>query len=197
MTTLSVTDRAPGDEPAAPVFHFDLGSPEAYLAAERVLQVMPVATPWVPVLARDLGDPPPVDRGELAARAAQAGLQPLRWPDPFPFDSELAMQAATYARSIGRVVAFSLAAYRQAFAGGRALSGEDAVVIAGAACEMHPKALLAGCATRGTREALARETALAAACGVRTVPAVRLPDGRVFEGPDCLERAATACGSPA
>jgi 2-hydroxychromene-2-carboxylate isomerase len=197
VTTLSVSDRTPGDEAASPVFHFDLGSPEAYLAAERVLQVMPVATPWVPVLARDLGDPPPVDRDDVSARAAQAGLQPLRWPDPFPFDSELAMQAATYARSIGRVVAFALAAYRQAFAGGRALSGEDAVVIAGAACEMHPKALLAGCATRGTRDALARETALAAACGVRTVPAVRLPDGRVFEGPDCLERAAAVCGSPA
>ena len=124
MTTLSVTDRAPGDEPGAPVFHFDLGSPEAYLAAERVLQVMPVATPWVPVLARDLGPPPPpVDRdGDSPRGAAEAGLQPLRWPDPFPFDSELAMQAATYARSIGRVVAFSLAAFRQAFAGGRALS---------------------------------------------------------------------------
>jgi 2-hydroxychromene-2-carboxylate isomerase len=200
VTTLSVTDRVPGDEPATPVFHFDLGSPEAYLAAERVLQVMPVATPWVPVLERDLapGTPPAaVDRDDLAARAAQAGLQPLRWPEPFPFDSELAMQAATYARSIGRVVAFSLAAFRQAYAGGRALSAEDAVVIAGAACEMHPKALLTGAATRGTREALARETALAAACGVRTVPAVRMPDGRVFDGPDCLERAAAACGSPA
>ena len=197
MATLSVSGHAPGDEPAAPVFHFDLGSPEAYLAAERVLQVMPVATPWVPVLARDLGGAAggPVDRDALAARAAEAGLQPLRWPDPFPFDSELAMLAATYARSIGRVVAFSLAAFRQAFAGGRALSGDNAVVIAGAACEMHPKALLTGCATRGTRTALARETALATARGVRGVPAVWLPDGRVFDGQDCLERAAAACGS--
>ena len=49
------------------------------------------------------------------------GLQPLRWPDPFPFDSEQALLAATYAKSIGRVVAFSLAAFRQAFAGGHAL----------------------------------------------------------------------------
>ena len=56
MTTLSVSGRVPGEEPASPVFHFDLGSPEAYLAAERVLQVMPVATPWIPVLGRDLGD---------------------------------------------------------------------------------------------------------------------------------------------
>lgn len=199
MTTLSVSGHVPGGEPDTPVFHFDLGSPEAYLAAERVLQVMPVAMPWVPVLARDLrGAPPaPIDRGALAARAAAAGLQPLRWPDPFPFDSDLAMLAATYSRSIGRVVAFALAAFRQAFAGGRALSGEDAVVIAGAACEMHPKALLTGCRTRATRETLTRETALAAERGVRTVPAVWLPDGRVFDGPDGLEHAAAACGSPA
>ena len=138
---------------------------------------MPVATPWVPVLARELQPPatPPIDRDDFAARAERAGLQPVRWPEPFPFDSELAMQAATYARSIGRVVAFSLAAFRQAFAGGRALSSEDAVVIAGSGCEMHPKALLTGCRTRGTRNALARETALAAQRGARSVPAVWVP----------------------
>lgn len=197
MAALGVTVHEPADEPAGPLFLFDLGSPEAYLAAERVLQVMPVATPWVPVLARGLGGPPPepVDRDAFAARAADAGLQPVRWPDPFPFDSDLAMHAATYARSIGRVVAFSLAAFRQAFAGGRALSTEDAVVISGSGCEMHPKALLTGCRTRGTRDALARETTLAAARGVRTVPAVWTPGAGVFEGPDCLERAAGAIAS--
>ena len=31
------------------------------------------------------------------------------------------MRAATYAKQIGRTVAFALAAFRQAFAGGRAL----------------------------------------------------------------------------
>ena len=48
----------------APAFYFDLASPEAYLAAERVLQVMPVATPWVPVLERELpGGGQAVDAG--------------------------------------------------------------------------------------------------------------------------------------
>ena len=42
------------------------------------------------------------------------GLQPLRWPDPFPAESEWAMLVATYAKQIGRAVAFSLAAFRQA-----------------------------------------------------------------------------------
>lgn len=181
-----------------PAFYFDLGSPGAYLAAERVLQVMPVATPWIPVLARDLGGVTggTVDREDVERRAAAAGLQPLRWPDPFPFDSEPAMLAATYARSIGRVVPYALAAFRQAFAGGHALDTDDAVVIAGAACEMHPKALLTGAGTRATREALARETEFAAQRGVREIPAVWIPGAGVFTGPDCLERAAGSCGSP-
>ena len=184
---------------AGPAFYFDLGSPEAYLAAERVLQVMPVATPWAPVLERDLGPAAlTVDRDDVTARAAGAGLQPVRWPDPFPFDSEQAMLAATYARAIGRVVPFALAAFRQAFAGGRALSSDDAIVIAGSGCEMHPRALLTGSRTRGTRAALQRETALAAARGVSRVPAVGVPgagggDGLVFEGANALERAAAAC----
>jgi len=186
-------------ETAGPAFYFDLGSPEAYLTAERVLQVMPVATPWVPVLERDLGPAAgTVDRDDFAARAAGAGLQPVRWPDAFPFDSEQAMLAATYARSIGRVVPFSLAAFRQAFAGGRALSSDDVIVIAGSGCEMHPKALLTGTRTRGTRAALTRETALAAERGVTQVPAVWVPGagdggGQVFDGADGLERAAAAC----
>ena len=192
-----ITIHQPEPEAAGPAFYFDLGSPEAYLAAERVLQVMPVATPWVPVLARGLGAAADaVDRDDVETRAAGAGLQPVRWPEPFPFDSEQAMLAATYARSIGRVVPFSLAAFRQAFAGGRALSSDDAIVIAGSGCEMHPKALLTGTRTRGTRAALERETALAAARGVTRVPAVWVPDsgdGRVFDGEDGLERAAAAC----
>ena len=199
-----ITIRHSDPDTAGPAFYFDLGSPEAYLAAERVLQVMPVATPWVPVLERELGGPAAglLDRDAFAARAAEAGLQPVRWPDPFPFDSELVMLAATYARSIGRVVAFALAAFRQAFAGGRALSTQDAVVIAGSGCEMHPKALLTGCSTRGTRSALTRETARAAQRGVTTVPAVWVPgsggdEGRVFDGPEGLERAAQACAAPA
>ena len=48
------------------------------------------------------------------------------------------MLAATYAKQFGRAVAFSLAAFRQAFAGGRDLGDEITVLIAAAACEMHP-----------------------------------------------------------
>jgi 2-hydroxychromene-2-carboxylate isomerase len=95
-----------------------------------------------------------VERG-----AAALGLQPVRWPDPFPFDSERAMLAATYAKSIGRAVAFSLAAFRQAYAGGRPLDDDDTILIAAAACEMHPRAVLKALETQGVREALEEATA--------------------------------------
>ena len=66
------------------------------------------------------------------------------------------MLAATYAKQIGRGVAFSLAAFRQAFAAGRNLGDEDTVLIAGAACEMHPTALLKGVALRSTERAMSK-----------------------------------------
>jgi 2-hydroxychromene-2-carboxylate isomerase len=106
-----------------------------------------------------------------------------------PFDSELAMRAATYAKGTGRAVAFSLAAFRQAWCGGRALDELDNVAIAGAACELHPKALIKGAELRSTRDALAR-----ASEGIEAVPAIRLPSGETIVGEDAPERAASVVG---
>ena len=66
------------------------------------------------------------------------------------------MLAATYAKQIGRGVAFSLAAFRQAFAGGRDLAERDNVLIAAAACEMHPTALIKGAELGSIAERLER-----------------------------------------
>jgi len=172
-----------GSSTARTTFRFDLADPLAYIEAERLRTTDP-SVEWVPVLA-----PPAYHCAEEIARvqedvergAASLGLQPVRWPDPFPFDSERAMLAATYAKQIGRGVAFSLAAFRQAFAAGRDLSERDNVLIAAAACEMHPAALVKGAELRGTREALAANTARARADGVRTLPAI-WAGGRVLEG---------------
>ena len=86
------------------------------------------------------------------------------------------MLAATYAKRVGRGVAFSLAAFRQAFAGGRDIGDENTVLIAGAACEMHPVALTKGIELRSTAQALqaAGERALKRRCAI---PAGD-PDGR-------------------
>ncbi len=106
----------------------------------------------------------------------------LRWPEPFPAeDTRWALLAATYAKWIGRGVAFSLAALRQAFAAGRDLGERDNVLIAAAACEMHPAAVVKGAELESTRRALAEAEARAAADGVDAVPAIWV-DGRVLAG---------------
>jgi 2-hydroxychromene-2-carboxylate isomerase len=172
---------------AKATFYFDLASPRAYLAAERVNGVLGEVPEWVPVRF-DVG--PFRCAEEVAAyredveRAARAqGVQPLVWPDPFPGDSEWAMLVATYAKQIGRAVAFSLAAFRQAFAAGRDLGERDTVLLAAAACEMHPTAVIKGAALRGTRERLERAGDEAAAAGVRDIPAVVTASGEVIEVP--------------
>lgn len=180
-----------------PRFYFDLGSPEAYLAAERVMAELPVVPEWVPIEAAGLGSRPPsaedlaARRGAVEERAQTQHVQPLRWPAAWPpEDTRVAMVGATYAKQIGRAVAFSLAAFRQAFAGGRALD-EDTVVIAAAACEMHPRAVLQALGRRSVAAALDAATAQAAAAGVTQVPAI-VAGEHVFEGIDAVERAAAA-----
>ncbi len=163
---------AGGEEPLSPCFYVDLASPECYLSAEQILALMPVPVEWVPV---HLQPPAPDDaaREAIAAAARSRDLQTLRWPPAF--DAELANLAATYAKSIGRSVAFLLAALRQAYAGGRDLSLPDHVIIAASACEMHPNAVLRAVATRGTRRTLETATATARERGVTRTPAVWLP----------------------
>ncbi len=170
-------------------FYFDLASPLAYIAAEHVLQTLPIRAEWQPVLARELSAEASFDRVEIEGAAREQGLQPLKWPNPFPFDSALAMRVATYAKSIGRTVPFAQAAFRQAFAGGHSLEDPNFVLIAAAACEMHPGAVLKGAELRSVAEQLAAATALAVQAGVTDVPAVRIGE-RVFVGEHAVEEAA-------
>jgi 2-hydroxychromene-2-carboxylate isomerase len=131
---------APPTEEGPPAFLFDFRDPESYLAAERVLATLPVATPWVPIDSSRLPDSSwggfrcaadeEAARERIAATAAGRGLQPLRWPAAVPFDSRLALLAAWYAKGIGRVVSYALPAFRQAYAGGHDLSTEAYVLLA-------------------------------------------------------------------
>jgi 2-hydroxychromene-2-carboxylate isomerase len=196
-------------------FYFDLASPLAYLAAERILHTLPRPAEWQPVLAAELPgaaaraaeltatEHAKADgrereragfRSEIELRAGQLGLQPLRWPEPFPYDSALAMRVATYAKSIGRTVPFAQAAFRQAFAGGRDLAQLDNVLIAAAACEMHPSAVARGAELRGVREQLATTTSGAIDQLIKDVPAIVVGE-HVFEGEGCVEQAAAQMAS--
>ena len=111
------------------------------------------------------------DRAEVERAAAAAGMATVVWPDPFPFDSRVAMLAATFAKQTGRAVAFSLAAMRQAFQAGRDLSVVDNVLIAAAASELHPRAVLAALDSARVAEALDAAGKKATTEGVTAVPA--------------------------
>jgi 2-hydroxychromene-2-carboxylate isomerase len=192
------SDGPPAPAADQPVFFYDLGHPDCYLVAERIMSELPIVPEWEPVWAPDLvtvGEAAP-QRERIERQAAAAGLQPLRWPKAWPPQSREAMLAATYAKRIGRAVAFSLAAFRQAFAGGRDLGDRDTIVIAGAACEMHPTALVKGIALRSVGIALDEAGARARAAGVRSLPAIQVGE-EVFDGDGLVEAAAVALASRA
>ncbi|HEV3228725.1 MAG TPA: DsbA family protein [Solirubrobacteraceae bacterium] len=172
-------------------FYFDLSSPHAYLVAEQLPSLLGGTVDWQPVLARELAPAETLEaisRTDLERRADAQGLQPVVWPDPFPFDSELAMHVATFAKTIGRVVSFSLAAFRQAFAAGADLSQPDPVLIAAAACEMHPQAVLRSAGRRSIAQRLEQTTEQARAAGVTAVPSLRLGD-RLLVGSESIDLA--------
>jgi 2-hydroxychromene-2-carboxylate isomerase len=190
------------------VFYFDLGSPYAYLAAERISGLFAGAgveqPEWQPILLGGLfqrfgreswANGPGREEGmaEVERRAADYGLPPLAWPDPWPGNTLVAMRAATFAKQTGRTVSFALAAFRQAFAAGRDLTEPDNVLIAAAACELHPNAVEKAVGTDSVKVALREATDRAAELGVIGVPTL-VVGGEVFWGDDRLEEAIAAAG---
>ena len=194
------------DLPPRATFYFDLGSPYAYLAAERVSGLFTAAgleqPEWQPILLGGLfkrlgrdswGNGPGRAEGmaEVERRAAAYGLSPVAWPEPWPGNMLVAMRAATFAKQTGRAVSFALAAFRQAFAAGRDLSDPDNVLLAAAACELHPRAVLKAVETDAVKGALREATDRAADLGVVGVPTLRVGE-RVFWGDDRVEEAVAA-----
>jgi 2-hydroxychromene-2-carboxylate isomerase len=192
--------------PTRATFFYDLGSPYAYLAAERIHQVFEEAgaepPEWRPVLLGGLfkrfgrdswANGPDREEGlrEVERRAQAYGLPPVRWPDPFPGDTLFAMRVATFATEVGRGVSLPLAAFRQAFAAGRDLSDPDNVFVAAASAELHPRALRAAAERDSVKARLRAATDAAGDLGVIGVPSVVVGE-EVFWGDDRLEEAAAA-----
>jgi 2-hydroxychromene-2-carboxylate isomerase len=185
-----------------PTFYYDLGSPYAWLAAERIHRVLPVVPVWQPILLGGIWqrsgggswartDEREEGMREVERRAAEYGLLEVRWPDDWPSNTLKAMRAAVFAQQAGRAVAFSLAGFRQAFNAGRDLGEVDNVLIAAAACELHPNAVLKGIELQSTKDRLRAATDEAYELGVRGVPTVAVGD-ELFWGDDRLEEAAAA-----
>jgi 2-hydroxychromene-2-carboxylate isomerase len=193
-----------------PTFYYDFNSPYSYLAAERIsglfAEVGAAQPEWQPIsfghVVQAIGKTPwsmqpdgpnPADLAEIQRRAAERGLPEVIYPKGWPVEnySLNPTRAAIYAKESGRVVSFSLAAFRQVFAAGRDMSDVENVLLAAAACELHPNAVLKGIETKSVKEGLKRATEEAIELGVTGVPTVAV--GReLFWGDDRLEEAAKA-----
>ena len=185
-------------------FYFDLGSPFAYLAAERLHDLLPEPIAWQPISlgalfkltgrsSWALGDPKSREAGmaEVEGHARLYDLAPIRWPDPWPTNYLYAMRAATYAFQAGHGRPFTMQAFRQAFAHGNDLAIPEHVLKAAEQAGLDPSAVDE--ATRDPQIKLALRAATDAACalGVFGVPTI-VVDEDLFWGEDRLQDAAAA-----
>jgi 2-hydroxychromene-2-carboxylate isomerase len=190
-----------------PTLYYDLGSPYAYLAAERAQSVLGVAPRLEPILVGGIF----VERGhgswahtperdariaEIAGRAERYGLPPLRWPPGWPNNTLKAMRAAIWAQEAGAGHEFAKAGFRRAFAEGADLSEVEEVIEVGAAIGLDRDELAEAIERQETKEALREATARAWELGVVGVPSLQIGD-EVFFGDDRLEAAAVRLRSGA
>jgi 2-hydroxychromene-2-carboxylate isomerase len=199
---------------AKATFYYDFSSPYSYLAAERISGVFAEAgleqPEWQPIsfghLLQATGrtpwsmrpdGPDPERLAEIQRRAVERGLPEVRYPDGWPVGnySLNAPRAAIFAKESGRVVSFSLACFRQVFAAGKDMSDVDNVLIAAAACELHPNAVLKGIQRKSVKDRLRSATGEALALGVEGIPTVAVGN-ELFWGDDRLEEAVeSACAA--
>ncbi len=184
-----------------PTFFFDLGSPFAYLAGERIEQVLgPVE--WQPVSlgalfkltgrsSWSLGDPERRAAGmaEVERRAGLYGLPPVCWPDPWPGNYLTAMRAATSAQQHGAARRFARHAFRNAFQEGSDLSVPAEVLRVAGQAGLDVQQLEQATQDPEVKLALRDATDAAHRLGVFGVPTVAI-DGELFWGDDRLEDAA-------
>ena len=183
-------------------FFYDFNSPYAYLAAQRVDEVLSGPVEWRPIafgpLIGQIGKVPwslgpHRDTGmrECEARAEARKMPRLRWPDGWPQEnySIPALRAALAAERLGALKAFSLAVFRQNFVHGRQLRDPDVIVEAAREAGVDEAAVRAGLEDPDLKAELRARTDAAIAGGVDGVPTVVIGERR-FWGDDQLEDAA-------
>ena len=189
-------------------FYFDLGSPYAYLTAERISDVLPSPVTWQPVSlgalfklagrsSWSLGDPSRRAAGmaEVERRAEQYGLPPVRWPDPWPSNYLFAMRVATFAFQAGRGGELALQAFRAAFQRGHDLALHEHVLQAAAEVGLDSQTVSGAADDPEIKLALRAATDAAHELGVFGVPTIAVP-GEMFWGDDRLSDAAAALRRP-
>ncbi|HEY4428014.1 MAG TPA: 2-hydroxychromene-2-carboxylate isomerase [Solirubrobacteraceae bacterium] len=181
-------------------FYFDVGSPYAYLTAERI-GTLPEPVDWQPVSLGALfkrtgrsswavGDPRRREAGmaEVERRARGYGLPPIHWPEAWPSHYLAAMRAATFAFGAGRGREFTLQAFRDAFQRGRDLSALASVLDAAESAGLDRREVELAIEDPQVKLALRQATDAAGDLGVFGVPTIAV-DGEAFWGDDRLEEA--------
>jgi 2-hydroxychromene-2-carboxylate isomerase len=183
------------------IFYFDVGSPYAYLAAERIESILQGDVTWRALLLggvfRSTGRDSwahtarrEAGMAEVQRRAAKRGLPSITWPDFWPNDGLLAMRAAVAAETLGRGADFALEAMRVQFRDGEPLSDPRAVSRAATDAGLDAEQVLQLATEQAIKERLRSQTEQALLLGVEGVPSIVCSDRAVFWGDDQLERAA-------
>jgi len=192
-----------------PTFFFDLSSPFAYLAAERIDDLLPGAE-WRPIafgaLIGQIGKrpwslTPGTERdamfAEIARRASERGLPEIVYPPGWPAESYslMPLRAALIAGKHGRMREFVRHAYRITFVEGRTLNDLATILEAVSAAGLDAREVAAAVERPDVKDRLRANTDAAIARGVAGVPTVEI-GGELFWGDDRLEDAAAALRSP-
>lgn len=185
-------------------FYYDVMSPYAWLAAERIGHVFADEIAWRPVFlgaifkergrgSWGLEDAATRAEGiaEVERRADRYGLPVLRWPGAWPTNSLQAMRVAAWATQRDRGRAFALAACRTAFVRGRDLAEFEAVLDAAETAGLDRAEAAAAAQDPAVKTALRETTDAALERGGIGVPTVAVGE-EVFWGDDRLEEAAAA-----
>jgi 2-hydroxychromene-2-carboxylate isomerase len=182
-------------------FYFDLGSPFAYLTAERLDEVLPGPVLWQPISLGALfktngrsswavSDPQQRESGmaEVERRARLYGLPAVRWPDPWPGNYLTAMRAATFAYRTGRGREFTRHAFRAAFQEGHDLSLPARVFAAAGDAGLDPQEVERATQDPQIKLALREATEAAHRRGVFGVPTIAVAE-ELFWGDDRVQDA--------
>jgi len=183
-------------------FYFDLGSPFAYLACERLEALFDEQVCWQPISlgalfklngrsSWALASPEQRRSGmaEVERRAHNYGLAPMRWPDPWPGNYLMAMRAATFAFSAGSGREFTRCAFQDAFVAGHDLSLPENVLGAAERAGLDGQEVKRATEDPQIKLTLRQATDHAHELGVFGVPTVAVGE-ELFWGDDRLEQAA-------
>jgi 2-hydroxychromene-2-carboxylate isomerase len=163
-------------------FYYDLASPYAYLASARVDEMLGPDVHWKPILVGAVhkhyrrvswGATPELRAAgiaEIEQRAADYGLPPIVWPEPYPANSLVAMRAAVYAQQRGRGREFAQTAFAMAFREGIDLTQPAAVTEAAKRAGLDPEDLPRALDDPRLKSELRKRTEDAIESGVYGVP---------------------------